>query len=73
MNTEVLCNIFIEFGTSMEPLRLIKTCSNETYSKVRLSKKKTTWCITTQNGLKQGGALLLRLFNFALQYATSKV
>jgi hypothetical protein len=48
--TEVLYNILIEFGIPMKLVRLIKMCSNETYSKVRIGKH-------GKNGLKQGDAL----------------
>jgi hypothetical protein len=56
----------------MKPVRLIKMCLNETYSKA---------CIGThlsdnfpiQNNLQQGDALLPLLFYFALEYAIRKV
>jgi hypothetical protein len=35
---EVLCSILIEFGVPMKLVRLIKMCSNETYSKVCIGK-----------------------------------
>jgi hypothetical protein len=35
---EVLYNILIEFGIPMKLVRLIKMCSNETYSKIRMGK-----------------------------------
>jgi hypothetical protein len=35
---EVLYDILIEFGVSTKPVRLIKMCLNETYSRVRLGK-----------------------------------
>jgi hypothetical protein len=45
---------------------------NDTYSKVRIGN-----CLSDtfpiQNGLKQGDALSLLLFNFALEYAIRKV
>jgi hypothetical protein len=47
-------------------------CLNETYGKVRTGKHLSD-NFPIQNGLKQGEALLLLLFNFALQYANRKV
>jgi len=35
---EVLCNTFIEFGSPMKLLRLIKMFLNETYTRVRVGK-----------------------------------
>jgi hypothetical protein len=35
---EVLCKILIEFGVPMKLVRLIRMCSYETYSKVRIGK-----------------------------------
>jgi hypothetical protein len=47
-------------------------CLNETYSKVHVGKHLSD-TFPIQNGLKQGDALLLLLFNFALEYAIRKV
>jgi hypothetical protein len=47
-------------------------CLNETYSKVHIGKLLSDK-FPIQNGLKQGDALLLLLFNFALEYAIRKV
>jgi hypothetical protein len=47
-------------------------CLNETYSKVRIGKHFSD-SFPIQKGLKQGDALLLLLFNFALEYAIKKV
>jgi hypothetical protein len=47
-------------------------CSNETYSKVCISKHLSD-SFPIQNGLKQGDALSPLLFNFALEYAIWKV
>jgi hypothetical protein len=44
---------------------------NETYSKIRVGHMSSAFPI--KNGLKQGDALLLLLFNFALEYAIRKV
>jgi hypothetical protein len=35
---EVLYNILTEFGVSTKPIRLIKMCLNETYSKAHIGK-----------------------------------
>jgi hypothetical protein len=47
-------------------------CLNERYSNVRIGKH-LSYSFPTQNGLKQGNALLSLLFNFALKYAIWKV
>jgi hypothetical protein len=47
-------------------------CLNETYSKVCIGKHLSD-SFPIQNGLKQGVALSPLLFNFALEYAISKV
>jgi hypothetical protein len=65
---KVLHNIVIEFGVPMKLVRLIKVCSNETYSKVRIGKHLSD-SFPIQNGLKQGDALSPLLLNFALEYA----
>jgi hypothetical protein len=69
---EVLYNILIQFGVPMESARLIKVCLNETYSKVHISKHLSN-SFSIQNGLKEGDALSLLLFNFAFYYAIRKV
>jgi hypothetical protein len=51
---------------------LIKLCLNETYSRVRLGKNLSDK-FAVQNGLKQGDALLLLIFNFTLEYAIRRV
>jgi hypothetical protein len=56
----------------MKLVGLIKMCSNETYSKVRIGKHLSD-SFHIQNGLTQGDALSPLLFNFALEYATRKV
>jgi hypothetical protein len=56
----------------MKLVMLIKMCSNETYSKVRVGKHLSE-SFPIQNGLKQGDALSSLFFNFALEYAISKV
>jgi hypothetical protein len=69
---DVLYNILLEFGIPKKPVRLIKMCLNETYSKVRIGKLLSDK-FPIQNGLKEGDALLPLLFNFALEYAIRKV
>ena len=69
---EILYNIFIEFGILMKLGRLIKTCPNETYSRVRVGKD-LSYMLPIRNGLKQGDALSPLLFNFALEYAIRRV
>jgi hypothetical protein len=65
---EVLYDIFIGFGIPMKLVRLIKTCLNETYNRVRVGKYLSDM-LPIRKGLKQGDALKLVLFNFVLEYA----
>jgi hypothetical protein len=53
-------------------VRLIKTCLKERYSNVHVGKHLSD-NFPIQNGLKQGDALSLLLFNFALEYVITKV
>jgi hypothetical protein len=53
-------------------VRLIKMCSNEIYSKVRIGEHLSD-NFPIRNVLKQGDALSPLLFNFALEYAITKV
>jgi hypothetical protein len=69
---EVLYNILIEFGVPMRLVRLIRMCLNETYSKVRIGKHLSDM-LPIQNDLKQGDVLSPLLFNFASDYAITKV
>jgi hypothetical protein len=69
---EVLYNILIEFGISMKLVRLIKICLNETYTTFWVGKHLPDM-FPIKNGLKQGHALSPLLFNFALEYAISRV
>jgi len=68
----VLGNILIEFGIPVKQVKVIKMCLNETYSNVWVSK-----CLSdtfpVKNGLKHVHALLLLIFNFALEYAITWV
>jgi hypothetical protein len=66
-----LYNILIEFGVPLKLVRPIKMCLNDTYSTVRIGKHLSD-NFPTQNGLKQGDALLPMLFNFALEYDIRK-
>jgi hypothetical protein len=61
-----LYSIRTEFGVSMKSVRLINMRLNEAYSKVR---KHLSDRVPTQNGLKQGDALLSLLLNFDLECA----
>jgi hypothetical protein len=47
-------------------------CFNKTCSKIRIGKY-LSGAFPIKNGLKQGDALSLLLFNFALEYAITKV
>jgi hypothetical protein len=69
---EVLFNILFEFGITKKLVRLIKMCSNETYSKYRIVKLLSDK-FPIKNWLKQGDALSSLLFNFALDYAIRRV
>jgi hypothetical protein len=53
-------------------VRLIKLCLTETYSRVQVGKNVSDR-LPIRNGLKQGDALSLLLFNRALEYATRSV
>jgi hypothetical protein len=56
----------------MKLVRLIKICLNKTYIKVHIGEHLSNM-FPTENGVKQGDALLPLLFNFALEYAIRKV
>jgi hypothetical protein len=64
--------ILIEFGVPMKLARLNKMCLNETLSKAYIGER-LSGNFPIQNGLKQGDALLLLLFNFALEHSIRKV
>jgi hypothetical protein len=64
----------IEFRLLMKlrVVRLTKICSKKIYNKVRIGKNLSD-TFPIQIGLNQGDALLLLLFNFALEYAIREV
>jgi hypothetical protein len=65
---EVLSNILIELGVLKKLVWLIKMCLNETQCKVHIGKHLSV-SLPIQNGIKQGDALSLLLFNFDLAHA----
>jgi len=67
-----LYNILTEFGILMKREELIKTCLNESYSRVRVGKHLSDM-FSLRNGLKQGDAIKLLLFNFVLDCAIRRV
>ena len=69
---EVLCNILIEFEITKKLVGLVKMCSTETYSRVRVGKNLSDRYLI-RNGLKHGDALSPLFFNFALEYAIKRV
>jgi hypothetical protein len=56
----------------MKLIRLIKMCLNETCSRDRVSKHLCDM-FPIKNGLKEGDALSPLLFNFAFEYAISRI
>jgi hypothetical protein len=62
----VLHSIVIEFGILMRLVRILKICSDESYSEVCINKHLSD-AFLIQNGLKQGDSLLPLLFSFALE------
>ena len=56
----------------MKLVRLIKTCLNEPYDRVRLGKLLCDMS-SINSGLKQGDGLSPMLFDFALEYAIRRV
>ena len=69
---EVLYNILVEFSILMKLVRLIKICLTDTYSRIWVGKNLSDM-FPIRNVLKQGDALSPLLFNFALEYAISRV
>ena len=58
-------NILIEFGIPKKQVRLVKMCSTERYSRVRVGKNLSDMFPIT-NGLKQGDALTAIAFQLCL-------
>jgi len=56
----------------MKLVRLIKMCLPKIYSRDQVGKN-LSYIFPIRNGLKQGDALMLLLFNFALEYAVRGV
>jgi Reverse transcriptase (RNA-dependent DNA polymerase). len=69
---ESLYDILIKFGVPKTLVRLVKTCSNGTQSKVRIRNYLSS-SFPIENDLKQGDSLAPKLFNFSLEYAVRKV
>jgi len=69
---EVLCNILIEFGMPMKPVRLTTMHLNETYSRDWVGKHLLDM-FPIMNGLKQGENLLPLLFSVPLEYAIRSI
>ena len=65
-------NILIAFGIPTKLVRLIIMCLKETYSRVRVGKDLSD-IFRIRNDLKQGDAISPLLFNFALEYAISRL
>ena len=62
----------IEFGIPLKLVRLIQICLIETCSRVQIGIHLSDM-FPIKNGLKQGDALSSLLYNFALEYAISRV
>jgi sorting nexin-29 len=69
---EVLHNTLTEFGIPRKLGGLIQMCLNETYNTVNIGKH-FSLKFPIQNGLKKGDALSPLRFNFALEYAITRV
>ena len=65
-------NNLIEFGVHVKPVRPIKMCLNETYSRVQVGKRLCDLFRITDS-LKQEDALSSLLFNFVLEYAIRRI
>ena len=70
VRSDVLYNILNEFGIPVKLVRKINMCLTETYSRVG---KNLTDTFSIRNGLKQEDVISPLLFNFALEYAISRV
>jgi hypothetical protein len=69
---EVLYHTLREYGVPMKIVRLIKMCLNETHSTFHIAKHLSD-NFSIRYGMKQGQALSPLLFDFALEYAISRV
>jgi hypothetical protein len=69
---KILYITLIEFGIHMKLVRLVKVCVTESYSRVQVGKNLSDM-FPVRNVLKQGDALMLLLFNFALEYTIRRV
>jgi Reverse transcriptase (RNA-dependent DNA polymerase). len=69
---ESLYDILIKYDVLRKLVRLIKTCLDGTWSKVKIEKYLSS-SFPIKNNLQQGDALSPMLFNFALKYAVRKV
>jgi hypothetical protein len=69
---EKFCRYLIEFGIPMNLVRLIKMCLAETYSGVRVGKYLSDM-FSIKNSSKRADPLSPLLFNFALEYAITRV
>ena len=65
-------NILIEFGIPKKLVRLVKLCSNEPYSRVRVGKNLSDR-FPIRNGFEHRDVLSQFLFNFALEYAIRRI
>jgi hypothetical protein len=72
LRRKILYNILVVFGVPTKLVKLNKMCLNETYSKLHIGKHLSD-SFPIQNNLKQGDALSLLFFDFALIYAIRKV
>ena len=65
-------NMLIESGSPTKLINLIKLCLSEACSRVQVGKHLSEM-FPIKNGLRQGDALSLLLFNFAVEYAIRRV
>jgi len=72
LGEKILYNTVTEFGIHIKLVRLVKVCLTESYSRVQVGKK-LPHTFPVRNVLKQGDALSLLLFSFALGYAIRRV
>jgi hypothetical protein len=72
VRVEVFYCVLIEWEVPMKLVRMFKICLHEMYSKVHIGIHLSN-NLPHQNALKQRDALILLLFNFALEYPIRKV